>query len=53
MTEAVFHKWRNDGDIVALFPEERYGRHDYAITSCMHVGHSAANYEYRVRLIEL
>ena len=40
----VFRKWKN-GDIIALFPDEPWGRNEYAATSYMHVGqHGAADY---------
>ena len=42
-TTVIFRKWKDTGDIIALFPdiEERYGR----CSSFMHVGqHAAADY---------
>jgi erythromycin esterase-like protein len=51
MTRVVFRKFKDDGEIIALFPEERYGRHDYTINSYMHVGqHSAADYDHVVAI---
>jgi hypothetical protein len=43
VTKVVFRKFKNDGSIIALFPEiEEYGG---SISSYMHVGqHSAASY---------
>jgi hypothetical protein len=42
-TIVVFRKWRNDGSIIALFPQ--IGHHDYACESYMHIGqHGAADY---------
>lgn len=44
MTKVVFRKWK-EGDVIALFPDEPWNRHDYTTTSYMHVGqHGAADY---------
>lgn len=44
MTKAIFRKYR-DGQIIALFPDETWNRHDRSITSYMHIGqHGAADY---------
>lgn len=47
MTKVVFRKFKKDGAIIALFPEERYSRHEHTINSYMHVGqHGAADYDH-------
>lgn len=44
MTRVVFRKWKEDGDIIALFPDD-INPHDGTVTSYMHVGqHGAAGY---------
>lgn len=44
MTKVIFRKYR-DGQIIALFPDETWNRHDGSITSYMHIGqHGAADY---------
>lgn len=44
MTKVVFRKWE-EGDVIALFPDEPWNRHDSTTTSYMHVGqHGAADY---------
>lgn len=62
----IFRKW-NDGQIIALFPDEPWNTHDNMITSYMHVGqHGPADYagvinkttlpcehEYQELLVEL
>lgn len=43
-TKVVFRKWKN-GEIIALFPDQPWNRHDYTTTSYMHFGqHGAADY---------
>ena len=47
-TKVVFRRFPN-GDIIALFPEERWNRLDYSVSSYMHVGqHGAADYDHVV-----
>lgn len=44
MTKVVFRKWEN-GDIIALFPDEPWDRSGYMTISYMHIGqHGAADY---------
>lgn len=44
MTKVVFRKWKG-GDIIALFPDEPWSRHDCTTSSYMHIGqHGAADY---------
>ncbi|GHV00891.1 hypothetical protein FACS1894159_07700 [Bacteroidia bacterium] len=48
MTKVVFRKWRDGGQVVALFPEEVWSRSDH-IASCMHVGqHGGADCDHVV-----
>nr|DAP98324.1 MAG TPA: hypothetical protein [Bacteriophage sp.] len=43
-TKVVFRKWK-DGEIIALFPDKPWSRHDYTTASYMHLGqHGAADY---------
>lgn len=43
-TKVVFRKWK-EGDVIALFPDEPWSRHDYTTMSYMHVAqHGAADY---------
>lgn len=43
-TKVVFRKWRKDGEIIALFPEQT-NRTSLMVDSYMHVGqHSDADY---------
>lgn len=47
-TITVFRKYK-DGEIIALFPAEKWNRHDYTCTSYVHVGqHGAADYSHVV-----
>lgn len=42
--KVVFRKWK-DGEIIALFPDEPWSRHDYTTASYMHLGqHGAVDY---------
>ena len=51
MTKVVFRKWNKGGEIIALFPEERWNRHNYTINSYIHVGqHGAADYDQVVAI---
>jgi len=51
MTKVVFRKFKQDGDIIALFSEEIWSRQGYTIASYMHVGqHSGADYDHVVRI---
>ena len=44
MTRVVFREWKEDGDIIALFPDD-INPNDGTITSYMHVGqHGSADY---------
>lgn len=46
-TITVFRKFR--GEIIALFPAERWNNYNYDCTSYVHLGqHSAADYNYVV-----
>lgn len=54
MTKVVFRKFKKGGDIVALFPEQRYSPFDYTIDSYQHVGqHGAADYAYVLTISRL
>lgn len=47
-TITIFRKYK-DGEIIALFPAERWNRHDNTCTSYVHVGqHGDADYDYVV-----
>ena len=47
MTKVVFRKFKDDGEIIALFPEQRYNHIGYSINSYMHLGqHGAAEYDH-------
>lgn len=51
MTKVVFRKFKDGGDVVALFPEERWSRHEYTISSYQHVGqHGAADYDHVITI---
>ena len=51
MTKVVFRKFKEGSEIIALFPKERWNRHDYTINSYMHVGqHGAADYDQVIAL---
>lgn len=41
MTKVVFRKWKG-GEVIALFPDVPWNRHDSATTSYMHVGQHGA-----------
>ncbi len=46
MTKVVFRKFKEGGEVIALFPGERWNRHERTISSYMHVGqHGAADYD--------
>ena len=45
-TEVMFRKWKNDGDIMALFPYE-IDNYNGDVMNYMHMGqHGSANYYY-------
>lgn len=47
MTQVIFRKWRDTGEIIALFPEQDGG--GGLCDSYMHIGqHGGANYPYLV-----
>jgi hypothetical protein len=47
MAKVVFRKFKEDGEIIALFPEQRYSCVGYSINSYMHNGqHGAADYDH-------
>ncbi len=47
MTKVLFRKFKEDGEIIALFPEQRYSNVGYSINSYMHLGqHGAAEYDH-------
>lgn len=47
-TITIFRKYK-DGEIIALFPAEKWNRNDNTCTSYVHVGqHGAADYDYVV-----
>ncbi len=49
-TKVIFRKWKDTGDIIALFPEELWSRNGYQISSYMQIGqHSGADYEGVIR----
>lgn len=49
MTKVIFRKYRSDGAIIALFPNE-IADHSGNVLSYMHLGqHSAANYTGCIR----
>ena len=44
-TKVVFRKWRKDGDVIALFPDEIWNEAQKLIASYQHIGqHSGAEY---------
>lgn len=48
MTKVVFRKFADDGEIIALFPEEIFA--GYFVNSYMHVGqHGNADYNAMIR----
>jgi hypothetical protein len=47
MTSVVFRKFKEDGDIIALFPEESWNPDKGTIASYMHTGqHGDADYHH-------
>lgn len=49
-TKVIFRKWRDTGDIIALFPQDPGDASPYTCSSFMHVGqHSSADPAYLIR----
>lgn len=46
MTKVVFRKYKDDGSIIALFPEELWSKTGYDIACYQHIGqHGSADYD--------
>lgn len=51
MTNVVFRKFKDDGEIIALFPGIRWNPPGYDIASYMHIGqHGGADYGHVVSI---
>jgi hypothetical protein len=47
VTKVVIRRWKDSGDLIALFPEEPADVQGNTVSSYMHVGaHGSANYEH-------
>ena len=50
VTHVVFRKWKDNGDILALFPQLPADHSGYFCSSYMHVGqHGPADYDHCIR----
>ena len=51
MTKVVSRKFKDNEDIIALFPEKIWNRQNYTISSYMHIGqHGDADYDHVIRV---
>lgn len=54
LTKVVFRKWKDNGSIIAFFPEERFTHARYTCMSYEHIGqHGEASYSGLLSLTKL